>query len=60
MRFWLIASLAYLIACFESQSFDFSEGFALFAQKLSVERYSALFDLATSVQDKQAFLQLVA
>ena len=59
-RFWLIASLAYLIACFESQSFDFSEGFALFAQKLTVERYSALFDLATSVQDKQAFLQLVA
>ena len=59
-RFWLITSLAYLIACFESQSFDFSEGFALFAHKLTVERYSALFDLATSVQDKQAFLLLVA
>lgn len=59
-RFWLIASLAHLIACFESKSFDFSEGFALFAQKLSVERYSLLFDLAIAAQDKQAFLHLVA
>ena len=59
-RFWLIGSLAYLIACFESKSFNFSEGFALFAQKLSIERYSVLFDLARSVQDKQAFLRLIA
>ena len=59
-RFWLIAVLAYLIACFESESFDFSEGFALFAQKLSVERFSVLFDLALAAPDKQAFLQLVA
>ena len=59
-RFWLIASLAYLIACFESKSFDFSEGFTLFAQKLSRERFSSLFDLAIAAPDKQAFLQLVA
>ena len=59
-RFWLIGSLAYLIACFESKSFDFSEGFALFAQKLSIERYSVLFDLARSVPDKQAFFRLIA
>lgn len=59
-RFWLIAVLAYLIASFESESFDFSEGFALFAQKLSRERFSALFDFAISAPDKQAFLQLVA
>ena len=59
-RYWLIASLAYLIACFESKSFDFSEGFTIFAHKLSIERYSSLFDLAFAVPDKQAFLQLVA
>ena len=59
-RFWLIASLAYLIVCFESKSFDFSEGFTLFAQKLSRERYSSLFDLAITAPDKQAFLQIVA
>ena len=59
-RFWLIGSLSYLIACFESKSFDFSEGFAIFAQKLSVERYSSLIDLAIAAPDKQTFLQLVA
>ena len=59
-RYWLIASLAYLIACFASKSFDFSEGFTIFAQRLSIERYSSLFDLAIAAPDKQAFLQLVA
>ena len=59
-RFWLIGSLAYLIACFASKSFDFSEGFAIFAHKLSVERYSSLFDLAVAAPDKQSFLQLVS
>ncbi len=59
-RFWLIASLAYLIACFASPSFDFSEGFAVFAHKLSLEHFSVLFDFAIASQDKQAFLALAA
>jgi len=40
--------------------FDFSEGFAVFAHKLSLEHFSFLFDFAIASQNKEAFLALAA
>ena len=45
-RFWLISSLAYLLACLESSSFSFSEGYALLSQTIVVERLSFIFNFA--------------
>ena len=59
-RFWLISSLAYLLACLESSSFSFSEGYALLSQTILIERVSYIFDFAQNGGEKSTLLAMVA
>lgn len=59
-RFWLIASLAYMIACFESDRYNFSEGYHLLSQLIRREQISFIFDYALNGGDKSALLQKFA
>lgn len=57
-RYWLITSLAYILACLESKSFDFSEGCSVLQEKIYVERISFIFDYAAGGGDKSALLRM--
>ena len=59
-RFWLISSLAYLIACSESENFDFSEGYHILTKKIETEQLENLFLAAKNCDDFEAFKDLVA
>lgn len=59
-RFWLISSLAYLIACSESDSYDFSEGYCTLIKKISDERNATIFKIAKNCDTLDEFLLLVA
>ena len=59
-RFWLISSLAYLLGCLESPSFDFSEGYASLYRKIRIEKVSFIFDFALNGGEKSALLTMVA
>ena len=59
-RFWLISSLAYLLGCLESPSFDFSEGYASLYRKIRIEKVSFIFDFALNGGEKSALLAMVA
>ncbi len=47
-RLWLIASLVYLLACLESQTFKFSEGFHVLSSALFREQVAFIFDYAAN------------
>ena len=59
-HFWLIASLAYMIACFESKRYNFSEGYHLMSQTIRREQISFIFDYAQNGGDKSALLENIA
>ncbi len=59
-RFWLISSLACLLACLKSPSFDFSAGYASLSQIIRIERISFIFDFALNGGEKSALLAMVA
>ena len=59
-RFWLISSLAYLLACLESPSYNFSEGYASLSHTIFFERVSFIFDFALNGGEKSALLAIVA
>lgn len=59
-RFWLITSLAYLLACLESPSFNFSEGYDLLSHNIRIERFSFIFDFVKNGGEKSALLDMVA
>lgn len=59
-HFWLIASLAYMIACFESKRYNFSEGYHLLSQTIRREQISFIFDYAQNGGDKSALLENIA
>lgn len=59
-RFWLISSLACLIACSESENFDFSEGYHILTKKIETEQLENLFLAAKNCDDFEAFKDLVA
>ncbi len=59
-RLWLIASLVYLLACLESQSFKFSEGFHVLSTALFKEQVAFIFEYAMNGGDKSALLQKIA
>ena len=59
-RFLLIASLAYLIACLESEHHCFSDGFRSISRILYREQVSFIFDYAANGGDKSALLQKIA
>ena len=56
-RFWLISSLAYLIACCESNSFDFSEGYHIFMKKVEYDQLENLYFIARKCDDFEEFME---
>ena len=56
-RFWLITSIAYNLACSESHTYSFSEGFHQISHLLKCERVSFIFDYALHGGDKSALLK---
>jgi len=59
-RFWIIASLAHLIACCESESFDFSDGYKIISNKIRCEQLDFIFDFVKAGGNKSDFLKMVA
>lgn len=58
-RFWLITSIAYNLACCESHTYSFSEGFHQIAHRLRIERISFIFDYALHGGEKSVLLQSI-
>ena len=58
-RFWLIASLAHLLACCESPAFNFSEGYSLIAYKVRCDQITAIFDFACSGGEVSSLLDML-
>ena len=56
-RFWLISSLAYLIACCESNSFDFSEGYHILMKKVEYDQLENLYFIARKFDDFKEFME---
>lgn len=59
-RFWLIASLAHLIACFETDDFNFSKGYKILKNKIYMEQVDFIFEFAKNGGDKSALLAMIA
>ena len=59
-RFWLMTSLAYLLACLESDTYDFNEGYSKLSAVIRDEYADHIYELARSTEDKSAFLKMVA
>lgn len=56
-RFWLISSLAYLIACYESNRFDFSEGYHILMKKVEFDQLKNLYFIARKCDDFEEFME---
>mgnify|MGYP003571357574 CR=1 FL=1 len=59
-RFWLIASLAHLIACSATDDFNFSKGYKIIKNKIYMEQIDFIFEFAKNGGDKSALLSMVA
>ena len=59
-RFWLISSLAYLIACFEADDFNFSKGYKILKNKIYIEQIDFIFEFAKNGGDKSVLMAMVA
>ncbi|MDO4945738.1 MAG: transposase [Ruminococcus sp.] len=59
-RFWLLTSLAYLLACLESDTYDFDDGYHRLSAVLQREHIGYLYELARVAEDKSTFLAMVA
>lgn len=59
-RFWIITSLAYFIACCESKSFDFSEGFRLLSDEIRNEKIRYIYEFGKSGNSFSDLLAMVA
>lgn len=59
-RFWRITSLAFLIACCTSSSFDFSEGYLILLHKITEEQISFIFHCAENGISLSSLIALVA
>ena len=57
-RFWLMTSLAYNLACLESDTYDFNDGYRKLSKVIDMERWSSLYYLAIASKDKSAFLEM--
>ena len=53
-------SLAYNLACLESDTYDFNDGYKRLSKVIDMEYRSYLYDLAIASKNKSAFLQMVA
>ena len=58
-RFWLIASLAYLLACCASSTFKFSEGYKIIASKIQEEQIVFIFHFAQNGGSLPALLDII-
>lgn len=50
-RFWLLTSLAYFLACSQSQTFDFSQGFALISKAVHSEHIRFIYEFGKEQKD---------
>ena len=57
-RFWLIASLAHLLACCSSSTFHFSEGYKNIASKIQEEQITFIFRFAQNGGSLPALLDM--
>lgn len=57
-RFWLMTSLAYNLACLESDTYDFNDGYRKLSKVIDMEYRGSLYDLAIASKDKSAFLEM--
>lgn len=58
-RFWLIASLAYLLACCSSSTFNFSEGYQFIAKRIQEEKIAFIFHFAENGGSLPALLDMI-
>ena len=58
-RLWLIASLAYLLACCSSNAFNFSEGYKKIASKIQEEQIAFIFHFAQNSGSIPALLEMI-
>jgi hypothetical protein len=58
-RFWLIASLAHLLACCSSSTFHFSEGYKIIASKIQEEQITFIFHFAQNGGSLPALLDMI-
>ena len=58
-RFWLIASLAHLLACCASSTFDFSDGYKMIASKIQEEQIAFIFHFAQNGGSLPALLDMI-
>ncbi len=58
-RFWIITSLAHLIARFESETFDFSDGYKIISYKIRCEQIDFIFDFVKGGGNKFDFLKMI-
>lgn len=59
-RFWLISSLAYLLASLESETFDFSQGYSILMKKIEDEQLLHIFNCARNCNSIDEFKDAVA
>lgn len=59
-RFWLISSLAYLLATLESETFDFSQGYSILMKKIEDEQLLHIFNYARNCNSIDEFKDAVA
>jgi len=58
-RFWLIASLAHLLACCASSTFHFSEGYKIIVSKIQEEQITFIFHFAQNGGSLPALLDMM-
>jgi hypothetical protein len=58
-RFWIIASLAHLLACCSSSTFHFSEGYKIIASKIQEEQITFIFHFAQNGGSLPALLDMI-
>jgi len=58
-RFWLISSLAHLLACCASSTFNFSEGYKIVASKIREEQITFIFHFAQNGGSLPALLDMI-
>ena len=56
----MMTSLAYLLACLESDTYDPEDGYRKMSALVHRDQMSNIYDLAKTAKDKSAFLKMVA
>ena len=59
-RFWILTSLAYFLACHQSETFYFSHGFDLIAKTIHSERIRFIYEFGKSQKDIAGLFAMLA